>query len=285
MKLAIGLILVPACVLGGYLLHHGQLVLLYVPTEYLIIVGCLVGSMIIKNPGRVLKAIVSAVPRLFGGGGPDRKQYVGLLQMLYELLALARKESPLALEAHADDPKGSSILSKYPGFLSRSHAVAFLSDSLKLLVEGKLPAHHMDELMERDLEIIHHEEMAPSEALSSAADSLPAIGIVAAVLGIILTMSAIDEGAAVVGEKVAGALVGTFLGVFLAYGFVAPVSGALAAAAEALDRYHQCIRHVLVASISGMDPATAVEIGRRNIAPADRPSFKELEEAIREVKG
>jgi len=284
MKTIIGLLIVPTCVIGGFLLHHGQLALLFVPTEYLIIVGCLVGAMVIKNPGHVLKSIVGSLVRLFSGIAPGRAQYVELLQMLYELLQLARKESPMALEAHSDDPQGSSIISKYPSFLKRQHAVAFLCDSLKLVVEGRMAPHVADELLERDLEAIHHEEMEPSEALGNAADSLPAIGIVAAVLGIILTMSALDEGAATVGEKVAGALVGTFLGVFLAYGFVGPLAGAVAASAQAMDRYLQCIRHVLVASMSGMVPTTAVEVGRRNIAPCDRPSFPELDEAVRAVK-
>ncbi|MFQ5418357.1 MAG: motility-associated protein, partial [Myxococcota bacterium] len=194
MKTILGLLVVPTCVIGGFLLHHGQLALLFVPTEYLIIVGCLAGAMIIKNPGHVLKSIPGSVVGLFGRGGPGRTQFVGLLQMLYELLAMARVETPVALEEHADDPRGSSIISKYPDFLKHHHAVAFLCDSLKLMAEGRMAPHVADELLERDLEVVHHEEMEPSEALNTAADSLPAIGIIAAVLGIILTMSSIDEG-------------------------------------------------------------------------------------------
>jgi chemotaxis protein MotA len=143
----------------------------------------------------------------------------------------------------------------------------------------------MDELMERDLEVIHHEDLEPSHALQKAADALPALGIVAAVLGIILTMQSIDQGAATVGRKVAGALVGTFIGVFLAYAFVGPMSSMLESIANAKARYYQCIRHVLTATIAGVNPPMAVEIGRRSIATADRPTFEELEEALRELKG
>jgi chemotaxis protein MotA len=284
-KLIFGLVFVLACVLGGFVLHHGNLWTLVIPTEYLIIVGCLVGSMIIKNPVYVLKKVVSGVFGLLTGGGPGRKHYLELLQMMYELLQLARKEGVLALEEHVNEPASSGIISKYSSFQKDHHAVAFLCDSLKLFVAGVLDAHNMDELMERDLEVMHDEELEPAGAMTAAADSLPAIGIVAAVLGIILTMSAIDQGAAAVGLKVAGALVGTFLGVFLSYGFVGPMAGAMEAIANAKGRYYQCIRHVLTASISGVNPPMAVEIGRRSIYTVDRPSFEELEEALREVKG
>jgi chemotaxis protein MotA len=283
-KLIFGIVMVLVCVIGGFMLHHGNPMALFVPTEYLIIGGCLIGGMIIKNPGSVLKAVVSGLIGLLKGGGPDKKAYVELLQMLYELLQLARKEGVLAIEEHVGEPENSSIIQKYPSFSADHHAVDFLCDTMKLFVAGVLDAHNMDELMERDLEIMHHEELEPSDAMTNAADSLPAIGIVAAVLGIILTMSAIDQGAAAVGQKVAGALVGTFLGVFLAYGFVGPMAGAMSAAVDARGRYHQCIRHVLTASISGVNPPMAVEIGRRSIYTADRPTFEELEEALREAK-
>jgi chemotaxis protein MotA len=284
-KLIFGLIFVPATVIGGFVLHHGNPMALFVPTEYLIIGGCLIGGMIIQNPMSVMIGILKNTIALLGGGGPGKKQYVELLQMLYELLQLARKEGVLGLEEHANTPESSSIFSKYPRFQKDHHAVAFLCDSLKLFVAGALDAHGLDELMERDLEVMHHEELEPSNAMQRAADSLPAIGIVAAVLGIILTMSAIDEGAAAVGRKVAGALVGTFLGVFMAYGFAAPISGAMANLVNAKGRYYQCIRHVLTASVSGLAPAMAVEVGRRGIFTIERPSFEELEEALRELKG
>jgi len=284
MKLVFGCIFVTAMVLGGYVLHEGNLMLLVVPTEYMIIGGCLLGSMIITNPGRVLIQTVKDILGLLGSGGPSRQHYIDVLLMIYELMQLARKDGVLALEGHVNEPHESAIFAKYPSFLKDHHAVAFLCDTLKLFVAGVLDAHAMDELMESDLEVMHHEELQSAEAMTKGADSLPAIGIVAAVLGIILTMSAISEGAAAVGMKVAGALVGTFMGVFLSYGFVGPIAGALEAKVNAKSRYYQCIRHVISASINGVNPPMAVEIGRRNIFMSDRPTFEELEEAIRELK-
>jgi chemotaxis protein MotA len=283
-KFILGLIVVVGCVLGGFVLHHGQLILLFVPTEYLIISGMAIGAMVAANPGHVLLDVLRQACGLFRGA-PGRKQYVELLQMIYELMQLARKEGVLALEGHVNQPHESSILSKYPSFTRDRESVHFLCDTLKLFVAGVLEAHALDELMERDLEVLEHEDLEPSKAIQNVADSLPAIGIVAAVLGIILTMQAIDQGPAAVGVKVAGALVGTFLGVFMAYGVASPLSLAMASAAHGRSRYRTCIRHVLNASVSGVNPPMAVEIGRRNIAIADRPTFEELEEALRQTKG
>ncbi len=285
MKLLVGWMVVIGCTLGGFLMHHGQMILLFVPTEYLIICGMATGILIASNPVRVIKGVVTQGGALFASGGPGRKQYVEMLQMIYELMQLARKEGVLALEGHVEKPRESSIIGKYPSFAKDPSALAFLCDTLKVFVAGVLDTHAIDELMETDLERMHEEELEPSKAMQAVADALPAIGIVAAVLGIILTMQAIDEGAAVVGVKVAGALVGTFLGVFLAYGIVGPVAGSMSALANERDRYRHCMRHVLTASVSGVAPPMAVEIGRRSIFMSQRPSFEELEEALREAKG
>ena len=284
MRLIIGIVVAVGCMLTGFLLHHGKLILLYVPSEYLIIGGMGLGAMIIGNPPRVLRGVLAGIMKLFRGGGRTKRQYVEMLQMIYELMQLARREGVLALEGHVNDPKASSIISKYPSFGGNHHAVAFFCDTLKLFVAGVLEPHPMDELMERDLEVLGHEELEPSNAMQSLADALPALGIVAAVLGIILTMQSIDQGAAIVGMKVAGALVGTFLGVFLAYGFAGPIAIAMASKVQSNEQYLACIRHVLFASISGVNPPMAVEIGRRSIPSGERPSFEELEEALREVK-
>ena len=227
MKFVLGLTVVIGCVLGGFVMHHGQLILLFVPTEYLIIVGMALGAMVAANPVPVLKDTLRQVCGVFKGA-PGRKQYVELLQMIYELMQLARKEGVLALEGHVNQPHESSIMSKYPSFTRDHESVHFLCDTLKLFVAGVLEAHALDELMERDLEILQHEDLEPSKAIQTVADGLPAIGIVAAVLGIILTMQAIDQGPAAVGVKVAGALVGTFLGVFMAYGVASPLVAGVA---------------------------------------------------------
>ncbi|MEE9281538.1 MAG: flagellar motor stator protein MotA [Myxococcota bacterium] len=284
MKFIIGVTVVVGSMLAGFLMHQGQLMLLYMPSEYVIIAGMAVGSLILANPPRVLKGVLRGLAALIRKGGKSRRQYTDMLLMIYELMQLARREGVLALEGHVNDPQGSPIISKYPSFASDPHGVAFFCDTLKLFVAGVLEPHPMDELMERDLEVMSHEALEPSEAVRTVADALPALGIVAAVLGIILTMQAIDQGAAVVGVKVAGALVGTLLGVFLAYGFVGPFASAMASNARSGEHYYACIRHVLFASISGVNPPMAVEIGRRNIPSADRPSFEELEEALREIK-
>lgn len=268
------------------MMHHGNPLWLFVPSEYIVILGLLLGAMIQMNPTHVLKATVKAsFGLLTGGGAPTSKHYIELLQMLYELMQLARKEGVLSLESHVNEPHSSTILTKYPLFMKDHHAVDFLCDTLKLFVAGVLDAHNMDELMERDIEVIHHEELEPAHLLQACGDSLPAIGIVAAVLGIILTMTKINQGPDVVGSSVASALVGTFLGVFLAYGFAAPMSGAVTASANAKHQYYQVMRHILTASVQGINPPMAVEIGRRNISLVDRPSFEELEEALREAKG
>jgi chemotaxis protein MotA len=285
-KLIGGLAFVMGCVIAGFLMHHGNLATLVVPSEYLIIGGCLIGSLIVANPGHVCTAMLRGIVSLLKGGGtPGKKEYLQTLQMLYQLFQLSRKEGVLALEAHVNEPENSSIIQNYPSIAKRKPAIEFLCDTLKLFVAGVLDPHNMDELMERDLEVIHHEDLEPSHALQRGADALPALGIVAAVLGIILTMQAIDQGAATVGKKVAGALVGTFIGVFLSYGFVGPMATMLGAIADAKARYYQCIRHVLTATIAGVNPPMAVEIGRRSIATTERPSFEELEEALRELKG
>ena len=284
MKLIIGTTLVVGCMIAGFLLHQGQLILLFVPSEYLIIGGMSIGTLIIANPPRVLLGILRDLVKLTRLGGKTRKQYTEMLQMIYELMQLARREGVLALEGHVNDPEQSAIISKYTSVATDEPAVAFFCDTLKLFVAGVLEPHPMDELMERDLEVLHHEALEPSQAIQTLADALPALGIVAAVLGIILTMQAIDQGAAIVGMKVAGALVGTFMGVFLAYGFAGPFASAMASNVRSSGQYHACIRHVLFASISGVNPPMAVEIGRRSIPSADRPSFEELEEALREVK-
>lgn len=286
MKLVLGLIVVLGCVLGGFVLHHGNLALLIIPTEYLIICGMALGGLIVSSPPRVIKSILSEVmAQLTGRGTPKASHYVDMLRMIYELMQLARKEGVLALEGHVNNPADSSIIGKYSTFMRDPHAVDFMCDTLKLFVAGVLDPHDLDELMEGDLEVMHDESLQASRALQNVADSLPAIGIVAAVLGIILTMQAIDQGAAAVGIRVAGALVGTFLGVFLAYGFVGPVANALAASAQARGRYHACIRNVLRASINGVNPPMAVEIGRRNIYMSERPSFEDLEDALRDTRG
>ena len=210
-----------------------------------------------------------------------KEQYIDLLKMMYQLFNVARKEGLLGLEKHIENPETSDIISKFPSFLSNHHAVHFFCDTLKVILTGAVGPHDLSEMMELDLETAHHEEMKPSEALQTIADGMPAIGIVAAVLGVIITMGSIAAGPEVVGEKVAAALVGTFLGIFVGYGMVGPVAKRLEHHFEAEGRFFAMLKAGILANCRGLPPQVSVEFARRTLFPSDRPSFKELEEVLK----
>ena len=281
----VGFVVVLVSVIGGYAIPGGHLDVLVQPFELMIIGGAAVGAFITGNTKVILAGAGKSLGRTLKGPRHNKASYVELLSLLYQTFKLARSKGNIAIEAHIEKPEESEIFSLYPQVQADHHAMLFLCDYLRLLTMGSENPHELEALMDVDLETHHAEENAVAKAINSVADGLPALGIVAAVLGIILTMQSIDEGAATVGLKVAGALVGTFLGVFLAYGIVAPVGGAMAALSNSRDRYRHCIRHVLTASVSGVAPPMAVEIGRRSIFMTERPSFEELEEALRSAKG
>lgn len=252
------------------------------PQEYIVIIGAAVGSMIIANSMGLNKKVIAGVMSTLKGPKVKKESFIELLRMLYELFQFAKREGLIALEQHIENPDQSSIISKYPGFLANHHAVEFLCDTLKVVLSGGVPAHELEELMDIDLENHHEEEHAAPAALNTMADSFPGIGIVAAVLGIIVTMMSINEGAESVGAKVGGALVGTFLGVLLAYGFVGPLARNMASIVEKEAKYLECIKASLLSFAKSMPPAVAIEYGRRSINPESRPTFKETEEAIKQ---
>lgn len=276
----VGIIVVLVCVVGGFSMHGNPAVLLQW-TEFIIIGGAAAGATLISNPVSLLKKIVAGALGTLKGPKVSKKAYIELMQLLYELFQFAKREGLIALEPHVENPESSSILSKYPTFLANHHGVEFLCDTLKVVLSGGVPAHDLEELMDLDIEAVHEEEEAPAAAVNSVADALPGLGIVAAVLGIIVTMGSVSEGAEVVGAKVAGALVGTFLGVLLAYGFIGPIAANMANIHKKEARYLISIKSALLAFAKGAPATVAVEYGRRAIDPENRPSFKETEEAIK----
>ena len=276
MFLVIGSLVVLGSVIGGYLMHHGELAVLIQPNELLIIGGAAVGSLVIATPATVLKHMMGQVMGLFGSG-IGKADYLELLGMQYQLFKTVQQAGVMALESHFEDPEKSAILTKYPKFLTRHHALEFLADSVKVIIIGGISAHDLESLMDEDIEIAHHEELRPSGALRTMSDAFPGLGIVAAVLGIIITMGAIDGPPAEIGEKVAAELVGTFLGILLCYGFAGPAASAMEARVNDDGRYVVCIKTGLLAVYKGFPPAIAVEFARR-VLPADvRPTFDETE--------
>jgi len=280
MTVIIGVIVVLASTFLGYVLHGGHMGVLFQPTEFLIIGGAAVGGMVIATPSSALKRLGGAIGGLIKGGSA-KKDYLDLLTMLYNLFRQAQQSGVMALETHAENPKGSPILSAYPGFIARHGAPEFLCDSLKVMIMGGVSPHDFEALMEQDVETHHHDVLRASQAMARVADALPGLGIVAAVLGIVITMGKIDGEPAEIGHSVAVALVGTFLGVFMAYGFVGPLATALENGSNDSTKYLECIKTGLLAAHKGMPPAIAVEFARRVLPDEVRPTFDETEKACR----
>jgi chemotaxis protein MotA len=277
----IGLVIVFGAVIGGYVMHHGQLAVLIQPNEFIILGGAAIGTLIIANPPAVLKGVLAQTLGLLKPNPYGAKAYAELLQVLYEVFQKARKDGLVGLEAHIENPEGSDIFQKYPSFMGNHHAVSLLCDTLKVLLTGTVEDHNLAEILDVDLEKHHHEGMLVPHAVTTVGDAMPGFGIVAAVLGVIITMGSIGGAASEIGEKVAAALVGTFLGILLAYGVFGPLAKAMETRLHAEHDYMLCIRTALLSFARGDAPMTAVEFSRRNIEPHERPSFTELEELTR----
>ena len=277
----IGLVVVIGSVLLGYTMHHGKLGVLWQVTEFIIIGGAAIGAMIISNPPSILKKSLAATLGLLKPNPFTSKAYGELLQLLYDVFQTARKDGLIALEPHIENPHESTLFKKYPGFCRHHAALAFLCDTLKVLLTGAVEDHHLAEILDLDLERHHDEDGQVPAALTRVADAMPGFGIVAAVLGVIITMGSIGGAASEIGEKVASALVGTFLGILLSYGVIGPMAKAIENRVKAEHAYMCCIRTALLSFARGDAPMTAVEFARRNIDPHDRPSFAELEALTR----
>lgn len=281
----IGFVVVFVCVMGGFLwaAHFNPVAIGFFlhPYEYIIIGGAAIGSMIIANPMSLNKRIISGVIETFKGKSINKDAYLELLTMMYEIFQYAKREGLIALEQHIENPESSSIISKYPTFLENHHAVDFFCDTLKVVLSGGVPAHDLEELMDIDIENLHEEEHQVPHHLNIVADALPGLGIVAAVLGIIVTMMSINEGAETVGAKVGGALVGTFMGVWLGYGFIGPLSRKIEMNVYKESKYLESIKASLLSFAKGAPATVAIEYGRRAIDPENRPTFSETEEAVK----
>ena len=279
--LIIGLVVVFGSIVGGYVMHHGQLAVLIQVNELLIIGGAGLGSMIVGNDPGTLKRALSMTLGLLKPDPFNGRAYNELLQVLYQILRTARKDGLVGLEAHIENPESSEIFRKYPNFMHHRQAVALLCDTLKVLLSGTVEDHHLADILDIDLEQQHHQAMAVSSAITKTGDAMPGFGIVAAVLGVIITMGSIGGAASEIGEKVAAALVGTFLGILLSYGVLGPVAQAIEARIASEHAYMLCIRTAILAFARGDSPTSAVEFARRNIEPAARPSFAQLESLTR----
>jgi chemotaxis protein MotA len=278
----IGIVIVFGCIVAGYLMEHGNLKVLLQPAELVIILGAAIGTVLIANPLHILKKLAGGVAATFGGSPFNKERYMDSLKLMYELFSRARKEGLMALEADSDNPEQSAIFSKYPKFLKDHHALAFVCDALRMAASGGIEAFDADQMMELDMEVHHHDATQPVAALSTMADSLPGLGIVAAVLGVVITMGALGGPPEEIGRKVAAALVGTFLGILLCYGLIGPIASNMSKIAEDEHAYYHVLRVMLVALLKGTAPSVAIEIGRRAIPSHLRPSFKEAEAYIKD---
>jgi len=279
MLFIVGLITVFGCVLGGYL-PHGKFGVLVQPLEVLIICGAAFGGFLIANPKEVIIGVIKANGKILKGRPYKKESYVELLTLQYTIFKLAKAKGMLALEAHIEDPEKSSIFTAFPGFMKDHHAVEFVCDYLRLMTMGTENSHEMENLMDEELETHHHEAHAVASAITTVGDGLPAFGIVAAVLGVIITMGKISEPPEVLGGSIGAALVGTFLGILLAYGVVAPMGAAMNVYVEAEAKYYQCLKSGMLAYLNGYAPAVAIEFARKTLYSHERPSFKEIEEAV-----
>jgi chemotaxis protein MotA len=277
----IGIVIVLGAIAGGYLMEHGKLLVLMQPAELVIIFGAAVGTVIVGNPLPTLMKIVNGLKGVFTGSPFTKAFYLENLKMVYELFTLARKSGTAKLEEDVDNPGKSAVFSKYPKFLKSHHALAFFCDTLRMAVSGGVEALDIDTMMEVDLEVHHRESHEPVGALSTMADALPGLGIVAAVLGVVITMGALGGPKEDIGHKVASALVGTFLGILLCYGIFGPLAVAMSKQNDQEGYYFGFLRMAGLAFVKGLSPMMAVELARRAIPTSVRPSFQEMEAACR----
>jgi len=280
----IGIVVVIGSILGGYLIEKGNVIVLLQPAELLIIGGAGIGTLLIANPLPILKGIVANLTLILKGSPYNEKAYSDALNMLNELFQLARREGPAKLEEQIEEPEKSPIFQKYPSFAKNHFAVDYICDTLRMSLAGSISPFDLDMLMESDAEVHHHESGLPVNALSTVADSLPGLGIVAAVLGVVITMGALGGPPEEIGHKVAAALVGTFLGILMCYGFVGPLAANIAKINDEAGAYYKVLRQGVVGYLKGMPPLLAAESARRLVPVHVRPSMKEMEASFKEAK-
>ncbi len=278
----IGIVIVIGAIVGGYLMEKGNLRVLVQPAELLIIAGAAIGTVLIANPPSVLKKMAAGIGGVFAGSRFTRQLYLDSLKMLYDLFNRSRREGLTAIEADIEEPTKSKTFSAYPSVIKDHHVLSFICDTLRTASSGAIDPFDVDQMMELDMEVHHHDTLAPVAALSTMADALPGLGIVAAVLGVVITMGALGGPPEEIGHKVAAALVGTFLGILLCYGFMGPIAANMALSAADEGAYYYVLRVAMASFIKGTAPILAVEIGRRATPGAVRPDFTELEKLCRQ---
>ena len=274
-----GYLVVIGCVLGGYAMAGGHfgVILHAAPLEMFIIGGAALGAFLVGNSGKTIKATLKFAPSLLKGSKHTKARYMELMALLYDVLVRARKEGLMAIETDVEKPQESATFKKYPLILADHHLMEFITDYLRMMVSGNLNAHELENLMDNEIETHHHEAMVPAGAIQSVGDGLPAFGIVAAVLGVVKTMASVGAAPAVLGQMIAGALVGTFLGILLAYGFVSPLAQLAGQKVDESSKELQCVKATLLASVQGYAPAVALEFGRKVLYSTERPTFVEME--------
>jgi len=276
----IGIAIVFVGVIGGFaVVAGGDATKLIVPAEYVVVGGALAGAFVIANPMSVIARVPSGFFEMLRGPKHTKDNYLELLSLLYQTFKLAKAKGMLALEGHVEHPNDSNLFAQFPSFASDHHALTFMCDYLRLLTLGTDNPHEVEALMEEEIDTHHHERIALSNAIQVTADAAPAIGIVAAVLGVIKTMSSIGEPPEVLGGLIASALVGTFLGVFIGYAVLGPMAAALRNVYDAESRYYMCMKAGILAYMQGYAPAVCVEFARKSLMPNLRPTFYEVEEA------
>ncbi|OYO27419.1 flagellar motor stator protein MotA [Janthinobacterium sp. PC23-8] len=284
MLVILGYIIVCASVFGGFAMAGGHVAALFQPLELLMIGGAAAGAFLVGNNGKAIKATMAALPSLFKGSRYTKDLYMELMSLLFEVLSKVRKEGLMSIEGDIDRPEESPLFSKYPAVLADHHIVEFMTDYLRLMVSGNMDAFQIENLMDNEIETHHHEGAVPAHVIAKVGDGLPAFGIVAAVMGVVHTMESVGLPPAELGMLIAHALVGTFLGILLAYGFVGPLASLLEQKLDESSKMFQCVKVTLLASLNGYAPALAVEFGRKVLFSTERPTFNELEDHIKKSK-
>ncbi len=281
MLIIIGALVVIASVLGGYVLSHGELAALWQPYEVLIIGGAAFGAFLISNPVRTIKSVGKSFPRLFVGSPFDRLFFLDLLTLMYDLFDKARRGGVMSIEADVDDPQNSEIFNRYPSVLRQADITDYVADYLRIVSTGSMPPHELEGLMDMEIETRLSELEKPADAVNRVADALPGFGIVAAVLGIVITMKSLGGPPEELGVHVAAALVGTFLGILAAYGFVGPLGYSLHQLAAQEIKAYEAVKVSILATMGGMAPQLAIEFGRKALNSDVRPTFQELNDYVR----
>lgn len=284
MLIIIGYVVILLCVFGGFALGGGHLAAVWQPLELLIIGGAALGSLIVGNSLTVLKAVGKAIPAAFKGQKSGKVMSADLLGLLYNLLNKARQQGLMSLEADIDEPEKSAIFSAYPTIMAKHHIVEFICDYLRLIITSNMQPFQLEALMDQEIESHHEEELIPANAITKLADAMPAFGIVAAVLGVVHTMESISLPPSELGILIAHALVGTFLGILIGYGFIGPVATSMEQNANQTQLMLQCIKVTILASLHNNPPIISVEFGRKVLFSAQRPSFNQLNEEIKNAK-